>query len=108
MADLFPAGHDNARLLPTPEDLLTEGMAKKVANLLSQFDEVEEPWAVMVLARCQFCGSPNAWFRAHSDSKGTVDCAEGCSERAFTQGLAGKVQLARAEAEFKNRRSRAS
>lgn len=109
LSDMFPAGHDNARSIASTPNLTPVGMAKKVSTLLAELDEIEEPWVFMVLTRCQFCGAEGAWFRGAGPSNtSNVDCAEGCSERAFTQGLSGKVQLARAEAEITKRRSRAS
>lgn len=108
MSDLFPPGHRNARSLPPVDDLYVGGPSKKVTDLLAMLDAVDEPWMAMVMTRCQFCGGPGGWFRIGStETRGTVDCPDGCSERAYTQALTGRVMLVREEAELSKRRARA-
>jgi hypothetical protein len=108
LADLYPAGHEYARTIQMQAEPVQHRNTKRVMDLLAKLAEVGEPWQVMVSTHCQFCGGPGAWYRVGSEEKEPhLDCPDGCSSRAYTQGLEGKIQLARAEAEVTRRGKRA-
>lgn len=120
--DLLRPGQDHSRDVKLEPPPPPTRRAKKLMDVLSLLDEIKQPWLVMVGTDCPFCGSGGAWLRtrvpraaepAHVwvDLDGTehhvaaspevkggglyIDCPNGCSDKAFMQGLRGKVAMVR-------------
>lgn len=117
-SDMFPPGHENARDVTLAAPPQPKRKTEKLADLLGLLDEIGEPWQVIVCTDCMFCGSPGAtivstrsipamqyqnldgkWVEIEGVRGGQLvaSCPNDCSDRAYKQGLMGRVKLSRAE-----------
>jgi hypothetical protein len=92
VADLFPDGHHHGRRDPVRPVKRSDfhGTARKVANVLYAFQQLDEEWTLMLTCRCSYCGGYGLWLRA-TDERVNVDCSGGCGPEEFTQALLGRL-----------------
>ena len=95
VADLFPAGHHNARRVTPPAVKRSDftGAAAGVANTLYALEKLGKPWDVMLSTDCPYCGAQGTWLRADSNGTLNVDCPYGCNAERFTGALLGRLQV---------------
>jgi hypothetical protein len=106
VADLFPDGHQRAHRLPPRPVRRSDftGPAHTVATVLYALEKAEQPWRLMLVSDCPYCGSPGAWLRARSpghvlpnglhDVGGAVDvdCPDGCDSDNYVQALLARLK----------------
>ena len=92
-ADLFPDGHHRGRRYPLAlvrrSDF--EGAARTAAKVLHGLEELQEPWKLLLVCQCPYCGHEGAWFRASSNGQINADCPSRCDANNYIQGLLGRL-----------------
>lgn len=90
-ADLFPAGHRNARRQrPRPVKTLTKGAA-----FLDQMAGAGHRWVALVCnTTCPYCDSPNAYLEVHDRGGLDVHCPSGCGFEEVRRAVETRAAIA--------------
>lgn len=100
LRDLFRAGHPRSHRRHLHEARRSEfaGGARLAANTLLALSQLGVCYRVEITTDCSYCGSPNASLTVDTHFPYVLlQCAAGCSERMFTEALAGNVADKRKE-----------
>ncbi|MDQ8044535.1 MAG: hypothetical protein REI11_08015 [Patulibacter sp.] len=92
IADLYPAGHRQARrrALPSVSRSDLKGNVLSVAQTLAALDRVGRPWQLTLGFECPYCAGPAyAWLRVAEDGPIGLDCLAGCTANEVAGSLAG-------------------
>jgi hypothetical protein len=96
VADLFPAGHRNARRRQLRDARRADfaGNARTLANVVKALEELGDHWRGEVVCDCPMCGRPNARLVVPScrEHRPYLHCEAACTAGMFSEALAGRLE----------------